>query len=185
MSILKDGEAALTGAIGLAMGDAGAVRHFPNSEPAFWRSFAVIGVIAPVNLMIAMLSPAERVGETGLISELIILVLVWIAYPVAMIFVTRLIGLGARFPLYIIAYNWSSILILAVLLPASIISAIGGEPGGIAILLSYVSIGYALWYSAFLARSVLETVWSNAAAIVILDVALTLLVSYGVTRLFA
>jgi hypothetical protein len=183
MSLLKDGEAALTGAIGLAQGDASAIRFFPNSEPAFWRSFAAIAVVAPVDLAIATLQPRAADGEPHLLVELFTVCLLWGLFPLVMILVTRLVRLQARYPLFVIAYNWSSILIVAVLLPASILGAMSEEPGLFVSMVGLVSFGYAVWFSAFLARTVLATGWGNAIAIVVLDAALSLFVGIGVYRL--
>lgn len=166
---------ALTGAIGLARGDAGAIAHFPNSEPAFWRSFAAIIIVAPVQLFITTLRAGDASEGGYLLAEAIASLALWFTFPIVMIFVTRLLGLGSRFSLFVIAYNWSSVIIIAVLLPSAILTASSTESGAAA-LFSLVSVLFVLWYAAFLARAALATTWVNAIGIVVLDTLITLLI---------
>lgn len=174
MTVLKDAEAALTGAVGIAMGDAGAIRHFPNSEPAFWRSFAAIAIVGPASLLIAALRP-EAAATAGPLAQLGAVVVLWVGFPAAMAFVARLLGLGARYPLFITAYNWSSVLVVALLFVPALLGA--GAPGGLSAFLTLLLFAYALWFSTFLARVALETTWPTAIGITLFDALLSLFVS--------
>ena len=170
-------DAALGGALGLARGDATAIERFPNSEPAFWRSFAAIVVIAPVNLAATALRSGGEASAWYLFANAITVLVQWAAFPLIMVFIARLLGLGPRYGLFVIAYNWSSVFVVAVLLPSAVLAALLPQAEGAVNMVTLVSIVFVLWFTAFLTRAAFATNWINAAGIIVVDVLTSLLIS--------
>ena len=174
---LAEIDAALGGAVGLARGDASAISRFPNSEPAFWRSFAAIFIIAPVDLLHTALRAGDELTAGVLLANTITVALQWVTFPLLMVLVARILGLGARYGRFVIAYNWSSLLVLAALLPSAVLSSVLPQAGPILTLVAIASIGFVLWFSAFLTRAAFETTWANATGIVVLDILTGMLIA--------
>jgi len=170
-------EAALRGAWGLACRDETAISHFPNSEPAFWRSFAAIAFVAPVNLLSTFLRAGGEVSGSYLFANALTVLVQWIAFPLMMIVVVRLLGLSASYGLFVIAYNWSSVLVVSVLLPSAVFSAVISDATGLTNMVTMISILFILWFTTFLTRAALATNWVNAIGIIVFDILTSLLIS--------
>ncbi len=84
--------AALAGAMGLARGDATAISRFPNSEPAFWRSFAAIVLVAPLNLLSTTLRASGDVSGSYLFANASTILVQWVAFPLLMVIIARLLA---------------------------------------------------------------------------------------------
>ena len=184
MALMAEINSALSGAMGLARGDRSAIDAFPNNEPAFWRSFGAIAIILPINFMIVSMRPVTQGQSDYGFSDLLATLIQWVAFPLLMIVIVRLLNLGARYSLFIIAYNWSSVFIVAALMPAALLASMTSADHPLVIIVSLVSLIFVLWYSAFLAHVALATHWLNAIGIVALDVVLSLLVNGLVTKGF-
>ena len=170
-------EAALGGALGLVRGDASAISRFPNSEPAFWRSFAAIAVIAPVNLFSTALRAGGEAGAAYLFANAMTVLVQWAAFPLIMVFIARLLGLGPRYGLFVIAYNWSSVLVVAALLPSAVLAAMVPDAPGAVNMVTSFSILFVLWFTVFLTRAAFATNWVTAVGIIIVDLLTSLLIS--------
>jgi hypothetical protein len=66
------------------------------------------------------------------------LVLQWVGWPLAMVPIARWLGLAHDYARYIIAYNWSSVLVVAVMVPPLMLLDIGLIGPGFAALLAFV-----------------------------------------------
>lgn len=176
----------LKGAWLLANRDVGGYRCFNQTVEGFWRSFAAIALVAPLYLYAVAaetaLDPAAATREAPdtfayYMAKLFALLLEWALFLVAMVFVTRLLGLTARYVPFVIAYNWSSVLIMAAFVPPVLLLQLGviGENGLIVLSLAVTLI--ALYYRWFVARTALETTGMIAAALVAADVVLSLFVA--------
>lgn len=170
-------DAALKGALGLVRGDAAAISFFPNTEPAFWRSFAAVIFIVPVNLLSTTLRAGGEITGGYLFANATTVLVQWVAFPLMMVIIIRLLGLGARYGLFIIAYNWSSVLVVAALLPSAVLAGVAHEAVGLVNMVTMVTILFILWFTAFLTRAALATTWINAVGIVVFDVLTSLLIS--------
>lgn len=177
MVLIAELNAALAGAMGLARGNRTAIEAFPNNEPAFWRSFAAIAIILPINFMIISMRPTLEGQSDYAFSDLVATLVQWVAFPLLMIVIVRLLGLGARYSLFIIAYNWSSVFIVAALMPAALLASMTSADHPMVTIVSLISLLFVLWYSAFLAQVALATTWINAIGIVALDVVTSLLIN--------
>ena len=165
--------AALYGAWRLMRFDAGGMAWFDVSITGFWRSFFAAVLVAPGFAVLLMYNLAGRGDEpVGLARAIVVwtvaYAVMWAAFPIAAILITRLLRLGGRYIPLIIAYNWANVPQMVVNLVATLISA-GGEPGGPGNLVALGAFIYLRVYLWFVMRAALETTALTAAAIVLFD----------------
>ena len=156
-------------------------RHFSQTEAGFWRSFAAILIIAPLYLYAGTVQievPGEPVPAAPPLAAAIVgLVLQWIGWPLAMVPIARWLGLAHAYARYIIAYNWSSVLVVAVMVPPLMLLDIGLIGPGLTALLAFLLTLAALYYRWYVALTAFETTGIMAAALVVADVVLSLLIN--------
>ena len=99
----------------------------------------------------------------------------WIAFPIAAVFLSRLLGLGGRYVPLIVAANWSSV--LQITLYALVVLAGLALPRGLRTLLLFGTTVAVLVYQWFVIRSALRTSSGIAFALVVIDVLLSMAVS--------
>ena len=179
---------AVYGAYRLARLYQGGMNHFDLSIVGFWRSFFAAGVVLPFYIVL-IFGPLGGFAESGAGLELYLLVKLgsyaigWAVFPVAMIFLTRLLSLSANYVPYIIAHNWSAVIQIAVLLPAFLLTPGDGPPEGAAALILMLAIVAVLFYQWYVARVALRTSALTAAGVVVFDVLLTEFIELGGERL--
>ncbi len=174
------------GAYRLARLDAGGLGYFNMSVDGFWRSFFAAVIVAPAYVIIVLLRDAADPADAATMTpEITAYVIGWIFWPLIMLVVARLFGLLTNFVGYIIVYNWSNVIQVAVLLPIALITESGGVPEAVAPVLTMIATVYVLFYLWFVARTALGAASWTAAAIVVLDVISGLLLSRGVEIIFA
>lgn len=176
----------LRGAWLLLWREPGAYQHFTQTVGGFWRSFLAIIAIFPMYLLTLTVAPEIRqvdipgseVGDTAFfIRNGLALLVEWGAYPALMVFVARLIDRTGRYALYIIAYNWSAILVMAAFALPVILFQFGLASTSLVVLLSFAATVIALYYRWYVARTALEVTGIIALAIVAGDLALGLLIN--------
>jgi hypothetical protein len=161
------------GAWRLAHADPGGLAYFDDSTDAFWRSFRAAVIIAPghvalIALHYYVIEPLPVTWPHLALVQLIAYVVSWVAYPVAMHAVCRAASREAQFIRYIVAYNWSALLQMAVYLGAVLI-ATSGTLGGAGSFLVSAAIIVLLLYSWLIARIALQVGPLLASGIVLLD----------------
>jgi hypothetical protein len=120
---------------------------------------------------------ATEVGAhiVGVVTiEALAYVIGWCAFPVAAIFLTRLLGLGARYVPLVVAINWCGVLQLLVLAAAVLLGGLA-PPAGRG-MLGLVALLAVLTYQWFVIRTALETTSGTAAGLLVVDLLLSLLV---------
>lgn len=176
MITLPEIAAGITGAFRLARRDPGGLAFFDASPRGFWNSFWVAALLAPAfiltDILAGKLSP--ETASLEVVVWLIAYVVAWTAYPVVMITVVDSLDKWPLYTRYIVAYNWSSVVQVAVLLPLNIL-AVAFPVQAVQILLSCAII-ILLIYHAYVAYVALAVNPGTAAGIVLLDVLLSGLV---------
>jgi hypothetical protein len=171
---------AIYGAWRLALFDPNGMRFFDRSLHGFWRSFRVAILAAiPAALLVWLHLSGLRVDAGApriLVAETIFYVIGWVAFPLAMFYVAPVIDRADHYLGFIVAYNWASLLQLAVLLPAYGLAASQILPPGTSDAISFAAWGAVLVYEWFVVRTALELPGLGAAGIVLLDVVLSLIV---------
>ena len=105
-------------------------------------------------------------------------ILSFIAFPVVMIFLCRLLSLTNYVP-YIVAVNWSAVIQMAALLPFVLLGASGAVSAGVAgSLLIAVSMAV-LFYAWFITTVALRVSGVTAVALVLVDLLLGIVIDAG------
>ncbi len=182
---------ALTGSWLLAKRDPSALGYFNLSIEGFWRSFAAIAFVLPILILSASISidlKAASAVQDGvqadwsgyILGRITLMIIGWVAFPLVMIPVARVLDLSHRYVLYIIVFNWTSVLAEYVLsIPEALwyLGAIGTNTlgGGYLVVLALVVV-----YRWYIAKTALETTGLIASTMVLLEITLSIaLQKYG------
>ena len=179
------------GAWRLARLDPGGMSFFELSIPGFWRSFFAAVVVAPAYVVLVVLR-FEHETEVGpdldlgpfFVLKLVAYAVTWAAFPLAMLVLARLLSLSAFYVPFIIAYNWSAVIQIAVFLPVALIEASGLLPATLAGILMMIATLAILCYQWFVARVALQTTGLIAAGLVAFDLLLGILIDVRLTLSF-
>ena len=166
----------LYGAYRLARLDAQGMEHFNVSLGGFWRSFLVSVPLAPLFLVLASLyRPADSDPLDFFAAKLVGFFGGWALFPVAMVLLVRGFELQARYVPFIVAYNWSQAIVMAVVLPLAAVVAGRLLPGVVTGMVSAGVLFATFYYLWFIARTALQTSKSLAVAVTLIEFALTYL----------
>lgn len=178
----------LHGVLRLAAKDPGGMVYFNISAEGFWRSFFAAVLILPAYLLrLALPADDEPVIDwtfAGLLAELTYYVLAWAAFPVAMVFIARLLGVMQGYAAYIIVYNWAQVPIMIVLLAVNLIDYLGLMAQGLAIFVYMTVVLTILYYLWYIARITLGVAWHTAVGIVAVDIVLMVVISQAAAWAF-
>ncbi|MCC6469191.1 MAG: hypothetical protein IT563_12800 [Alphaproteobacteria bacterium] len=175
--------------------DARGVDYLDPSVEGFWESFWCAGLIAPLYVVLLVLrsigaDQAQAVGDAVAEQpfwriaavETITYVVGWVAFPLVMAHLVRVLDRAQRYFVYFTAYNWCNAPQLVLMAAVSAARASGLFPGVAVDVLEIASLLYALGVLWFLARAVLDVSRGTAALIVVIDFLLNQLI-YGVGRM--
>ncbi len=174
---------ALYGAWRLARFDPNGMRFFDCSIEGFWRSFRVAVLAAPFTALLIALDLSDRSVTGGwfrvLAGEAIAYVIGWVAFPLLAFYLTDYIDRRAQYLGFIVAYNWSTLIQLAVVLPVALIYHGAILPSGPGLAVTYAADIALLVYEWFIVRTALNLPGVGAAGIVAIDVIVTLAINYA------
>ena len=180
---------ALFGALRLAKGDRGGLSCFDRSLDGFWRSFRAAVIAYPLYLILLMMRVTvvewQRSGGWYIvIVETIAYVIAWVAFPLAMITVTRWIDRAHRFFDFMVPYNWSQLPQSALFVLVGLEAESGVLGTQLAQVIDLAAAIAVLVYEWFIARVSLETTASAAAFVVLVDLVLGALVNHVASGLY-
>lgn len=163
---------ALQGSWRLAHGDPSGLACFDRTEAALWRSFRAAILVAPAYLLQLWMQYTVAPPTAGPLRvaavAMIIYTIGWFAFPVIMHPVCRLLGREQAFVGYIVAYNWSALVVSYVWFPGVLLaSLLFGTAGWVA------GQGALLLYQWYIARTALSVTGLTAAAIALFDFTLS------------
>jgi hypothetical protein len=171
----------LFGAYRLARFDAGGMDYFNASVTGFWHSFLAALLVAPLYLALLAVWYPDLAPPPNPLRFLLIeseaFAISWLAYPLAMIWVSERFDCRERVLGYLVAYNWSMVLANGVLIPLNIVRALELLPADLADLLWLLAISLVLAYLWFIARTALKVSPGKAVAIVGIDILLNLAIT--------
>ena len=179
--------AALYGAWRLMRFDSGGMAWFDVSIAGFWRSFFAAVPVAPFYAIVVAIELAERIEPYDPVRAVVVSIAAyaagWAGFPIAAIFITRLLGLSQRYVPFIVAYNWASVPQTLVYFPVLMISAAHLTSPALAEFLVLAAFVYILVYQWFVTLTALETTALTAAGIVIVQVLIDALIHRGTNSL--
>ena len=172
---------ALFGAWQLAKFDENGMHFFKNTQAAFWRSFSAAIIVLPAYAILVLLKladqPVPAAPFTVFVVQSIAYVVGWVAFPLAMYYVTRFASREQWFYRYMVAYNWAVVLQVILFLTITSIADSGLVPPGVGAMFSLAAAVAIMAYQWFIARVGLEVSAPGAIGIVFLDMVISLLLS--------
>lgn len=173
----------LAGALAILRRDPAAMDRFDLSPDGFFASFTAALVAAPAYALIVLerlLSEGTAVAlPLALFVEAVGYALGWLAFPLAAALVLHQMGEGRRVVPLVVACNWAAVLQVALLLATMLLAAVLPGPTGAA--LTTTATLAAIAYQWLVVRTALAAPGPVAAAFVLLDLVLSLLV-HGATE---
>ncbi|MEI6986345.1 MAG: hypothetical protein WCK65_09455 [Rhodospirillaceae bacterium] len=181
MPTLREMAYALFGAYRLALMDISGLAYFNRSTAAAARSFFAAVLTFPAYVVLVTLRLSENGTDTTLsnffVVELIAYVISWTAYALIMNDLTHFLDRSDRYPVFLSAYNWSAVLQMIVYLPLVLLNASGILPDPIGETIVFVTSMAILAYQWYITQVSLDLPAFPAAALVILDLALSVFIS--------
>ncbi|MBI1328777.1 MAG: hypothetical protein GC166_02610 [Alphaproteobacteria bacterium] len=174
--------------------------QFDTTYEGFFRSFWAMAVAAPLMPLIvigeramatsaaAMKAIPDAAGPLPLTAgyltfEVASFVLGWLVFPLAMIPIARMLGIGQRYVPYVVAYNWGACIGIGLSAITSLMFLSGLVPMEV---LSFIFLGILIFSLAYLwriAHIALQIGGVMAAGIVLLDIVLSQFVSIATEML--
>ena len=183
----REAATSLYGAYRLARFDARGMTYFETSLAGFWRSFFAAVIVAPMfAVVLAMRYAAGGNGVDGVrfaAVEAIAYVIAWVAFPLVMVSLARLLKREERYLGYIVAYNWASVLQNGLYLPLVMLGLSGIMPAETAGPLSLIALSLILVYGCFIAKVALDVSAWTAVALVALDLVLSVFVDIAASSM--
>ena len=146
-------------------------------------------LVAPLYVLIQIMGGSPDVAADDLGSVVLVkgvgYALSWIAFPVVMLFLSRMFALSDFYVGYIIAVNWSATIQMAAFFLVVALTAGGIVPAGLGALLITVVTAALLFYQWFIARVALKVGALTAAGLVAIDVLLGVFINLGSDSLIA
>lgn len=171
---------ALYGCWRLVRTDPRGLSHFNDSVAGFWRSFFAAVIILPGHVLLLALRPEAIPEEAAIVRfvavEAIGYVIGWVAFPLIMERLCEAIGRRDQFILFIVAFNWSQVVQLAIYLPVLLVKQVDMAPSSLAGILTVAVIAAILLYSWYIARTTLKVGGLTAVGIVVLHEFIAVLV---------
>jgi hypothetical protein len=187
---------AVDAAFALVMRDRRAWDKFDLTVEGFYRSFAALLVVIPMNLIADIIavqvSAAERAhqgkevvaqayGIGDAMFSTVALGIQWMIFPAVMIVVLRFLGLSHRYVPLIIAHNWGTIVIYLFNMPAFLLYGAGFISHDDAIGLNLITLVFTLYYRYYTAETALDAGWSVAASTALLGFVLQIYFALGLS----
>ena len=170
----------LTGAIRLVKLDSRGFDYFFNTKEDFWRSFLGAGLLAPVFIFYLVIryfnSPLEGSLSIYLIAQMLAYIIVWLTFPLIMLYLAPVLQRNDKVVHYLIAYNWVSVLQNGVYLPVVILGSTGVLPETFTNILAIGVLIWVLSMSLFVAVNALQISYATGAGIVVMDLLLGLII---------
>ena len=178
--------AALAGVRGLVTMRADSFRYFDATLHGFWQSFWAAALAFPVWAILqaeqmAATPPHDPVRYGAL--QGIAYAISWLAYPLVMVRISSFLDRWPRYFTYMVAYNWFQLVQTVAWLPLMLLIASGADRD-LVVLVWLVTHAALFAYSWFIARRGLEVEAGTAAALVIIDFLLGILID-GLSEVIA
>ncbi len=180
---------AFVGTFRLARGDRGGLLCFDRSLDGFWRSFRAAALCYPLYLVLLTMRVGltkwqEAGGWLVVTVETIAYVIAWVAFPLAMLTVTRWLGRTNRYFDFMVTYNWWQLPQSLLFVMVGLQSESGMLPAAAAQTMEAAAVVAVLVYEWYIARVALDTTGAAAALIVVVDVILGVVIDRAAGSLY-
>lgn len=183
----------LAGAWQLMLGRPEGLNRLDTSLEGFWRSFAAVVLIVPFALLAfqsqgllaaeagASVQPATG---SGLALQGIALLADWFAFPIVFAAIAKPFGLGSRYVPFIVARNWASVIMTAMIGAAHALHLVGAMSAVVTPFVLIVVFVVTLRFAYVIARIALAVSMGMALPIVMLDLLISLTLWSAFDRYF-
>lgn len=173
---------ALGGALKLARGDSRGLGLFDASIDGFWRSYRAAAICYPMFLaLLALRVEAPQWAASGIgrivAVESIAFVILWTAFPLLILPLSRALGREHRFLPFMVAYNWCQVPQTVLFLIIALDAATGILPSGAAGVAGLAAAIAVMVYEWYIARVALTVPPLQAVLVVLADLVLGTAVS--------
>ena len=150
------------------------------------RSFSAAVLLLPAFIILELLQYRAVLGQIDLfrwvILETLFYVIAWTAYPVVLHMMAQVLDRSHRYCAALTAYNWSSVIQVAVFLPIAAAGALGLLPTALVATLTLIVFVALMVYLGFILSVSLEVSGGTAAMLVAVELILTLTLSHLFTE---
>ena len=181
----------LAGAFAVMLGRPEGLDRLDVSLEGFWRSFSAFILVLPFALL-AIISQEQiaalgaeggEVADRSLPQETAVLLLDWLAFPLIFALAARPLGVGPRYVPFIVARNWGTVVVGAMLSLVHALHLLGVLPTQLAAIITLVFVAVALRFSYMITRIALAVPMRTAVPIVAFDFLLSLTIWSAFSRL--
>lgn len=170
------------GAWRLARRDPAGLIWFDDSPAGFWHSFWGPALVLPGFLVLQTIDGTFADGiALPLVVNLIAYVIGCVAFPLAVAHIADGLQRSATYCRFIVAYNWSAVIQMAVLLPVAVLVHL--FPGNGLAILNLAATLVLLVYQAYIAHVALAVTPGTAGLLVLLDLLIGALIQMSADRL--
>jgi hypothetical protein len=149
----------LYGAWRLFLRDPRGIEWLDTSIDGYWKSFFCAVVVLPGYALWVFMG-WDGSGEAGFFRvvtvEGISYVIQWVAWPLIMVYVLPAIDRDQHYIRYIVAFNWSAGVQIAIYLVVLAVKLTGAAPTGALVVIGFVAAVITLSYQWYIARTALE-----------------------------
>lgn len=161
----------VSGAWRLMWGDGGGLYMLDRTREGFWRSFRVMLLVAPLQILCLMIVYARAqtiaADSTIVLIEALRYVIEWTAFPVILLEIARLTGWSGRYVGAVVALNWASV---PVIILSTLRLAIGEvAPSWLGSALGLVLVGFFVYWLTRILREALALGVGQALALALLN----------------
>lgn len=178
----KEVERALIGSWRLFTGKADALTWFDASVTGFWRSFQAIVLVAPAYFVTALADWQQTSGvDEGRYwsARIVTAAFDWVTFPILIAALAGFLGFRHGFVGFIAVRNWSTVLAMLPFMALALVQLAGFDNADVLFIPAVLALAFSLRLGYLVARRTLGVTTDVAAALVLLDV----LVSLGLVRI--
>jgi hypothetical protein len=177
---LREASYALFGAWRLAHFDLQGTAYFDRSAEGALRSFWAAAILLPAYAVMVLLHMSETPPVLGwgalVVVHGVAYLVGWTAFPVAMLWLARLLDREEEYFGYVAMYNWAQVLVTLVVLPMAAVRTGQLLPEGLSSILGFAVDLAMLAYLWFIARAGLRVGPFAAMGVVVFDLTLSLMI---------
>lgn len=176
---------ALRGAIGLARFDPAGLAHFDGTPEDALRSFRAALYVLPAYFVLFVLRDGSADLSARFVAvEIIAYVMTYTAFAALMVDITALLGRSDHYFRFLAAYNWASVIQVAVYVPILLIAEGGGLPASTASFIVVITMLGILAYQGYITCIALNVGALLAGLLVFIDLVVAIAIS-GVAETLA
>ena len=183
----------LTGAWQLMLGRPEGLNRLDTSLEGFWRSFAAVILIVPFALLASLSQgviatdagvTVEPLSGSGLTLQGITILADWFAFPIFFAALAKPFGLGSRYVPFIVARNWASVIMSAMVGAVHVLHLVGILSGLLTPFVLIIVFAVTLRFAYVIARIALAVSMGMALPVVMLDLLISLTLWSAFDRVF-